>query len=80
MVLPENLLKRKRSYSSALPAFSKAHVIAGALAVTLDTEDKDLTLGMADQYTGRSLEVPEKFVDCHMSPEQPTVMLHIYMR
>lgn len=79
MVLPENLLKRKR-YFSALPAFSKAHVIAGALAATLDIEDKDLTLGMADQYTRRSLEVPEKFVDCHMSPEQPTVMLHIYMR
>ena len=43
--------------------------MAGAQAATLDIEDKDLTLEMADQYAGRSLQVPEKSMDCHKSPE-----------
>jgi len=53
--------------------------MAGAQAATLDIEDKDLTLEMADQYAGRSLQVPEKSVDCHKSPEQLIVMLYIYV-
>lgn len=54
------LLNRKRSYSSS--AFRKAHVIVGAPAAPLDTEDKDLTIEMANQCAGRSLEFPDKFV------------------
>lgn len=69
MVRLGNLLKRNRSYSSAFPGFSNADVMAGAQAATLDIEDKDLTLEMADQYAGRSLQVPEKSMDCHKSPE-----------
>lgn len=78
MVLQGNLLKRNRSYSSAFPGFSNTDVTVGAQVATLDIEDKDLTLEMTDQY-GRSVQVPEKPVDCHKSPEQLTVMLHIYM-
>lgn len=80
MVLLESLPKRKRSYSSALPTFSKAHVMHSAPAATLDIEDKGLTLGMAGQYARSSLEVLDISVNCQLSPDQPTVMLHINMR
>lgn len=49
-------------------------MMVGALAATLDTEDKDLTLGMQI-----SLGFPDKFVYHPISPKMPTVMLCIYI-
>lgn len=49
-------------------------MMVGALAATIDIEDKDLALGMEI-----SLGFPDKFVYHPITPEMPTVMLCIYI-